>query len=193
MLTNAQLDGAGTPFDWPEAIGYGRAPFASFSAGAWECVAGPEGVAVGCFGWIDPDSGQVSNKLIAGALMGFVLPTANPYNMWERVTFRRGPPFPQMVIRPGVRCVVASVGDFRAKLPNGGQIGARVYADPATGLPYAQGAFILPSIDNLSISMDSASVTFDGAGYYIPTRWTLCQSGNAGASLRISQMVKPFN
>ena len=171
MLTDAQLDGAGTPFDWPEAIGYGRAPFASFPAGFLACVAGPNGVAVGCFGWVDPDNGQVSNAQIPDAPMGFVLPMANPYNLWERVYIRRAFPFPQMVIRPGVRCVVASVGDFRAKFPDGGQVGTQVFADPATGLPY------------------SGNTT----GSYIATPWTLCQSGGAGASLRISQMVKPFN
>jgi hypothetical protein len=167
----ATLDGAGTPFDWPEAIGYGRQPFASFPAGAWQCVAGPNGAAVGCFGWIDPASGKVSNSLIEGALMGIVLPHANRYNLWERVYIRRSFPFSQMVTRPGVGCVVASVGDFNLKFPNGGEAGTQVFADPSTGLPY------------------SGNTT----GSYIQTSWTLTQSGRPGTRLRISQMVQPFN
>lgn len=165
------LDGAGTPFDYPEAIGYGREPFASYPAGVGQCVAGPNGAAIGCFGWVDPDSRIVSNNYLVGALMGFVMPLANQYNLWERAFVRNCFPFSQMIVRPGVACVVASVGTFRAKFANGGQAGTRVFADPATGLP-ASG---------------------DTTGSLIATPWTLTQSGQPGSRLLISQMVKPFN
>lgn len=166
----AQLEGAGTPFNWTEAIGFGRQPFISFQSGAFECSAGPNGVAIGAFGWIDPKSGEVSNTVIAGAFMGIVLPLAYSYNQWERAYIQPGPPFPQMIIRPGIACTVATVGTFSMKFPDGGQAGMQVCADPATGLPYS-----------------------GNRGTDIATRWTLCRSGEAGARLRISSLVKPFN
>lgn len=164
------LDGYGTPFDYPEAIGYGRQPFASYPAGVGQCVAGPNGTAVGCFAWVDSDSRIASNTYIPGSLIGFVMPLANRYNLWERAYIRHCWPFPQMVVRPGVACGVASLGTFRAKFPDGGQVGSRVYADPDTGLPYGAGGLAL-----------------------IPTNWTLTQSGGPGSRLLISQMVQPFN
>ena len=53
--------GANTWFDYPECIGFSRQPFMSITVGPWQCVAGPNGCAVGCFGWVNPDIGQVSN------------------------------------------------------------------------------------------------------------------------------------
>lgn len=175
MQNLARLDGAGTWFDYPEAIGFGRQPFASFVSGPWMCVAGPQGVAAGAFCWVDCGTGEVSNVQADGTLMGFALPHANPYNMWERVYIQNpvngSPPFPQQITRPGVRCVVASAGVFSPKFPYGGQVGTRVYTDPATGLPY------------------SGNVT----GTYVATSYTLLQSGGPGCRLRMSSFVQPFN
>lgn len=193
-LRSRQFDGAGTAWDYPEANGYGREPFASFPAGVGACVAGPNGTAVGCFAWVDPDSRIASNAYIADAFIGFVLPLANPNNLWERAFIRNSFPFSQMVVRPGVACVVASVGTFRAKFPEGGNVGSRVYADPNTGLPYAiAGAKLNPiSMDDTAVTMDNASITMDETNL-IPTSWVLAQSGNPGSRLLISQMVQPFN
>lgn len=80
----ARFSGAGTPFDFPEAIGYSRSPFASTPAGSWQAVAGPNGVAIGAFGWFDTGTGQVGNVYAAGMLLVFVLPLWNPYNAWQR-------------------------------------------------------------------------------------------------------------
>jgi hypothetical protein len=170
----SRFDGAGTPFDWPEAVGFGRQPYASFLCGPWACVAGPQGLAIGAFCWTDPDTGQASNVQADGTILSFVLPLANQYNIWERVYVQYPvdgvPPFPQQIIRPGVACVIAVSGVFSPKFPFGGQVGNQVYADPATGLPY------------------SGNVT----GGYIATPYTLAQSGGPNCSLRMSSFIQPF-
>ena len=172
----ARLEGAGTPFDWPEAVGFGRQPFVSLPSGPWMCVAGPQGVAIGAFCWVNPDTGEASNTQSAGTLIGFCLPHANPYNLWERVAIQYPneslqPPFPQQIVRPGVRCVVAASGVFSPKFPLGGQVGTLVYTDPATGLPY------------------SGNVT----GNYVATSYTLAQSGGPNCRLRMSSFIQPFS
>ncbi len=158
------------------------------------CVAGAQGLPIGAFCWVDPDTGEANNSVSDGALFGFVLPLANNYNLWERAFIRNGLPFAQMIVRPGVACVVASMGVFRAKFPNGGVAGSRVYANPITGLPYAiAGAQLAPvSMDDASVTMDDTAVTFDQLNL-IPTRWTLTQSGTAGSRLLMSSFVKPLN
>lgn len=139
------------------------------------CVAGPAGVAVGAFCWVNPDTGEASNVQAAGTLIGFCLPHANPYNLWERVAIQYpvngSPPFPQQIVRPGVRCVVACAGVFSPKFPLGGQVGTRVFTDPATGLPY------------------SGNVT----GANVATSYTLIQSGGPSCRLRMSSFVQPFS
>jgi hypothetical protein len=190
----AQYAGAGTAFDWQEAVGFGRQPFASLSCGPCSPVAGPNGLAIGAFCWLDTDTGQASNSFVPGALMGFVLPLANPYNLWQRAFVRQSFPFPQMVIRPGVSCVIAASGCFNVKFPDGGQAGSRVYADPQTGLPYvvAGGELMPVSFDESSITMDDTNVTMDQQNL-IPTKWTLLQSGRPGSRLFMSTFVQPFN
>lgn len=165
--------GAGTPFQyWPD-IGYGRAPFASFSAGPWGCTAATQGVALGCFGWVDPNTQQVSNTYTAGQLLVFVLPTFQQWN-WQRAYLNfpvnGTPPFPQLILRGGCECIVAVAGDFVVKFPYGGTAGSQVWADPVTGLPYSS---------NL--------------GDDIATPWTLMQSGGCNTSLRISSFTAPIN
>lgn len=173
----AIFSGSGTWFDWPEAVGFGRQPFASFTVGPWSITAaGPNGLAVGAFCWVDPDTGIASNVQSAGTIMGFALPHANPYNFWERAYIQYPnssyqPPFAQEVTRPGVRCVVAIAGVFSPKFPYGGQVGMRVYTDPNTGLPY------------------SGNLT----GTYIPTPYTITRSGGPGCRIRMSSFVQPFS
>lgn len=176
MSRLAQYGGAGTAFDWQEAIGFGRQPFTSLAVGPFTCIAaGPNGVAIGAFCWVDLDTGEASNVQSSNTLFGFVLPLANRYNLWERVYTEfpvdGTPPFAQQIIRPGVGCVVAQSGVFSPKFPNGGQVGTRVFADPASGLPYC------------------GNIT----GTYVSTPWTLAQSGGPGAPLRMSTFIQPFN
>jgi hypothetical protein len=136
-------------------------------------VAGPQGLAIGTFCWVDPDSGQAFNTQTPNTLFGFVLPLANRYNLWERVytqyPIEGVPPFPQEIIRPGVGCVIAASGVFSPKFPDGGEVGTQVFADPATGLPYS-----------------------GNPGSYVATPWTLMQNGGPGAKLRMSTFVQPF-
>lgn len=173
----SRFDGAGTPFNWNEANGFGRQPFVSLTVGPWAAVAaGPNGVAVGAFCWVDPDTGEASNVQVPNTLFGFCLPLANRYNLWERAYVQYPdpvtgtPPFPQEVIRPGVACTVAAAGVVAAKFPLGGQAGVQVFTDPATGLPY------------------SGNVT----GGYAATPYTLTQSGGPGCRLLMSSFVTPF-
>lgn len=175
MSRLAPYDGAGTAYDWPEAIGFGRQPFVSITAGPFSPVAGPLGLTIGAFCWFDPDTGETNNVQSDGTLMGFVLPLANRYNLWERVYTQYPidgvPPFPQQIIRPNVACVIAQSGVFSPKFPNGGQVGCQVFTDPTTGLPYAGNT----------------------TGGYIATPWTLMQSGGPNSRLRMSSFIQPFN
>lgn len=173
MYGPANLDGAGTPFDWTEAIGFGRAPYASVVSGAWHCVSGPNGVAIGCFGWADSETGRVNNYQTPGTQLGIVLPMAGKYNLWERAYIRYGLPFPQMIIRTGVRVIVAAIGDFMLKFPRGAQLGMQVYADPFNGLPFAGP---VPYLTNGGT----------------PTPWVTATQGPPNARIRVSTSIQPF-
>lgn len=162
--------GAGTPFDWPLFNGYGRPPYASIDAGPFAIVAGPSGVAIGAFGWVNPDNGQVTNTQVAGAALGFVLPVVRLEDP-NVATWSRANGFPQRVLRPGMGCVVAAIGEFMPVFPQGAVVGSQVYVDPTTGLPY----------------------TDSNGGAYIGTNWTAMRSCGARSRGRISSFVSPFN
>lgn len=169
-MREPSYSGGGTPFDWPLFIGYGRPPYASVDAGPFALTAGPNGLAVGAFAWVNPVNGQASNAQVEGGKFGFVLPVprlADP----EVATTSCANGFPQRVLRPGMACVVGAVGEFEAAFPQGAQVGMQVYVDPATGLPY----------------------TNSNGGAYIGTRWTAMQNCGARARARISSFVSPFN
>jgi hypothetical protein len=174
--------GAGSPFDWPVAIGYERAPLATLAA-----VAGPLGVAIGIFGWIAPN-GTLSNSQVATSQLAFVLPVVNAYN-WQRVyqsfpadtglnisgyptdPYVNTAAFPLQVVRAGYPVVGATVGVFNTRFPFGAQVGNQVWTDPATGLAYA------------------SNVT----GGYIATPWTAMGNGQANAVIRISSFIPPLS
>lgn len=172
-------------FAWPLDIGYVRPPFASFPAGAGALVAGPNGVILGRFGWIQ--NGTVSNAYAAGSILGFVLPVYDMWN-WQRVypsfpawqnqnqsgyptdPIVNGDNFPLSVLRAGQQVVVAPIGDFVTPFQYGIQVGEQVYADPASGQ-----------------AVDS---TFAGG---IATQWTAMTNGAGGARVRISSFVQPLS
>jgi hypothetical protein len=108
-----------------------RNPYTSFPAGAGSLVAGPNGVTLGRFGWFLPDIGQVSSVYTAGWALGFVLPVWGTWNKeyWSCV---QGSP-PQLILRGGLPCTVAFVGDFWARFQEGAYLGDHVYASPADG------------------------------------------------------------
>lgn len=165
------LSGAGTPFDWPTALGYSRQPFTNLLAGRGGLTAGPNGVALGIFGWADPNTGQVSNVQGSGQQLGFVLPIFEMWN-WQGVYRQCGAPGtpPLLIRRPGLEVVLASQGDFLTRFPLGAQAGQQVFTDPATGLPYS-----------------------GNPGGYVPTGWTVMQSGGCNERCRISSFTRPFN
>lgn len=168
-FTPGRLTGAGTPFNWPQAIGYDRAPFASLPSGAWRCVAGPAGLQLGIFGWADPNTGQVSNSEVAGGFLGFVLPVIQMLN-WQRCYRTRGPTGLAVILRAGLECVLAAAGDFITTFPLGAQAGQRVYADPVTGAPYG-----------------------GNPGSAIATPWTVMENAcHCNAKVRISSFTQPF-
>lgn len=162
--------GGGTPFNWPLFNGYGRPPYASVDAGPFALTAGANGLAIGAFAWIDPATGQSFNAEISGGKFGFVLPIpwlGDP----EVATLSCANGFPQRILRPGMACVIAAIGEFRALFPQGAKVGMQVYADPTTGLPY----------------------TTSNGGAYIATKWTAMQTCAARARARISSFISPFN
>jgi len=140
-------------------------------------AAGPNGVAIGCACWVNPDTGEASNVQSEGTILGFVLPHANPYNLWERVYTQFPvdgvPPFRIRVIRPGVRCVIVMGGVFSPQFAQGGEAGRQVFTDPATGLLYS--------------GPNPPGAPFFG------TPWVLLSSGGPGARIRMSSYVLPFN
>lgn len=166
-----RANGAGTPFDWPEAIGYGRQPFACVPAGRGALTAGPDGAVFGIFGWADPVTGEVSNSLIDGGFLGIVLPIVQWWN-WQRAYPQRGPDCSrQIVLRPGTALVLASQGDFIVRFPLPVQAGAAVYVDPATGLPYGA-----------------------NPGGYVRSAWVAMRSAcGCGERVRISSFATAFN
>jgi hypothetical protein len=170
-LTPGKLEGAGTPFNWPAAIGYGRQPFANVVAGDGALAAGPNGVQMGIFAWADPDSGQVSNVQMPGGLLGFVLPVIGLYN-WQRcMPTPPGSLVRGLVLRAGMQCVMGAAGDFLTVFPFGGQAGQQVFTDPATGVPYS-----------------------GNPGGLVPTPWTVMETGcRCNATLRISSFSAPLN
>lgn len=117
---------------------------ASFQAAA------PDGLAVGVFGWADPDTGQAANERTSpGQLLGFVLPVYGGAYPVQRVPGR--PAF----IRPGYQVTLCSRGDFWACFANGASFGQPVYASLVDGSVisgYAANAELTPWV----VAMDAA-------------------------------------
>lgn len=176
-MSPARQAGAGTPFQWPESIGYSRQPYASLAFGAWGLTAGPEGVALARFGWADPDTGETSNVQSAGAALGFVLPVPQLYNLqrcYPACNFPSGSSNnsrSSMILRPGMACVLATAGVFRTRFPFGAQAGSQVWTDPASGTAY------------------DANLT----GTYVATPFAVTMNGGCNANLPISSFVAPFH
>ena len=182
----ARRFGAGSPFDWPVAIGYERPPLACLAIGGFAATAGQPGVAHGIFGWVAPD-GTTTNSYVPNGILAFILPVLNAYN-WQRVypsfpassgenisgfptdPYTNNAPFPLHVIRPGNPVIPAVLGTFNSKFPNGAMVGQQVWVDPDTGLPYG--------------SQESPT--------YLQTGWTVMRSGGACSILRIASLMPPL-
>lgn len=104
-------------------------------------AAEPDGLAVGVFGWCNPDTGYASNaKTSDASLLGFVLPT---YGGWQRLRITPTRQF----IRPGLEVTLCSAGDFYTLFPYGSLPGQPVYASIVDGTPisgYSDDAQLTP-------------------------------------------------
>jgi len=107
------------------------APYASLIGAR---AAGSVDVALGRFGWLDIDSGDVSNTASDGFPFGITmqrrgsLPNEGSAVYWRGLT---------RYLRSGKPITLAATGVFWVRFPQGASIGATVYADPATGIAYA--------------------------------------------------------
>jgi hypothetical protein len=112
-----------------------RNPYGSLPTNS---VVGPVDIAVGRFGWLDPLTDEAGNVAIDNAIIGLVQPR---YGRWPLTYVSKGVRF----VRAGKPITLCVTGDFWVKFPNGANIGASVYADPATGIAYAAdgGGFVL--------------------------------------------------
>jgi hypothetical protein len=91
-------------------------------------AASPDGLAVGVFGWADPDTGYAANERTGDQqLLGFVLP------VWEGSYPVFRPYGRRAYVRPGYQVTLCSGGDFWAKFDAGAEVGAPVYASIVDG------------------------------------------------------------
>jgi hypothetical protein len=91
-------------------------------------AAAPDGLAVGVFGWADPDTGYAANeRTSAGQILGFVIPVYDGAWPVQRLPGRRA------FVRPGFQVTLCSGGDFWAKFDAGAEVGAPVYASIVDG------------------------------------------------------------
>lgn len=119
--------GRGSPFGKYEGAWASRNPYGSLPTSS---VVGPLDIACGRFGWLDPLTDEVSNVAADSALLGLILPRPG---LWSLTYVNQGVRY----VRSGKPITLATTGDFWVKFPQGANIGAIVYADPATGIAYA--------------------------------------------------------
>ncbi len=104
-------------------------------------AADPDGLAVGVFGWADPETGLAANERTdPRQLLGFVLPVYNGVCAIRRTHTRA-------YVRPGYGVTLCAAGDFWARFDAGAQAGQPVYAslvDGAVISGYAAGAELTP-------------------------------------------------
>jgi hypothetical protein len=93
----------------------GRVPF---------LPAGDDGVEVGVFAWVDPDTGKVENTRYSNDYsIGFVLPTAD----YEAL------PLYSNTVPPNCQVSLAVKGEFFGRFRHGSKVGDRVYASVLDG------------------------------------------------------------
>lgn len=137
-----------------------RNPYASVTSAR---AAGPIDLAMGRFGWVDPDTGDVSNTLVSPGALGIVVPR---FGLWSVVYLQRGVRY----LRSGKPVTVADTGDFFLRFPAGAYFGNTVYADPATGIASA----------------------FDPGGY-VATKWQVMTNTAPGALGKVSPYLQAGN
>lgn len=137
-----------------------RNPYASIGSAR---AAGPVDLAMGRFGWVNEDTGEVFNTLVTPGALGVIVPRRG---LWAVVYPRLG----VWYLRAGKPVTVAATGDFFLRFPGGAYIGNPVYADPATGIAYA----------------------FDPGGFVL-TKWQVVTNCPPGALAKVSPYINIGN
>ena len=152
---------------------------------AGQLTAGPNGATLGRFGWVDPDTGQVSNVYSAGQQLGFVMPR---WGTWAALYCQEG----TWVLREGLMVTLASRGDFWARFPAGCSPGQAVFANLLDGTA-ATGIVSLDwSADSETVTADAIYYTADGGGFML-TQWTAVDFVAPGALGRITSWQPPYS
>jgi len=169
-------------------------PWFSFDAGPNQLVAGPDGLTVGRFAWVDP-SGTYAVNRGTGQPAGFV--HRNQQGLITTYMQEAG-----MLVPEGFPVTLMAGGDFWAVCANAAQIGQKVYANYATGAIRAaatgspvQSASVTGSIAAApstsvtgSIADNVLTVTAVGSGVLVPGA-TLSGSGVSSGTKIVAQIT----
>lgn len=101
-------------------------PITSVVGGPGQNVAGPDGLVMGRFGWVDANGIATNARTDASQRLGFVL---RLYGTWQRVYWDSR----RWFLRAGLGAQILSRGDFWARFANGADAGQPVYADLLDG------------------------------------------------------------
>lgn len=164
-----------------------RNPYASMVASAaGQMTAGVDGVILGRFGWVDPDTGQVSNVYGgAGQQLGFVMPR---WGTWAALYCQDG----TWVLREGLMVTLASRGDFWARFPGGCFAGQAVFANLLDGTAVTGVLGPEWSADSETVTADAIYYTADGGGFQL-TQWTAVDFVAPNELGRITSWQPPFS
>lgn len=114
------------------AFALGIYPAASMPAPEGGCAAGPDGVILGRFGWLDPATGTVTNERTDDTQqLGVTIPQfLNPRNRIYPALSAEGP---VTKLRQGKNMTLASNGAFWLRFAGGAIPGQKVYANLLDG------------------------------------------------------------
>lgn len=175
----------------PQAV---EGAFASYNprfqipAGPNGLVGGPNGAAIGRFGWADPFTGLVGSARLASTdQLGFVLPTRKDWRRtyWDRTR-------QAWISRTGFPLTLLRAGDVWARFPGGASPGQHVWANMLDGTAMARdGNFQGWTADSTTVTADSTfgtadSATTDGAPGSELTPWLIMSYAPPGELAIIS-------
>lgn len=116
------------PYAWPEGLRATSNPWGNLQTNE-PLAAGPDGLIVGRFAWVNAELQTVSNRWALGFQLGFVPLIQLSYPGLHLIAGGL------LQLRAGYAAVVVSFGDFWARFPYGAQVGDRVYAAAIDGAP----------------------------------------------------------
>ena len=174
-------------YTWPLDVGYSRPPFANLVAGAGALVAGPNGLTLARFAWVNPQ-GQASNWYAPGYQLGFALFNYDQWN-WQRVYNQAG----TTVLRSGQQCQLASIGDFAMRFPQGAIAGSPVWANPSDGTASCQPSGLAAVLDSSGEPvLDSSGNIIYAQAQFIQTKWVAMRNGGCNCLTLASSFAFPF-